>query len=164
MKENFNNTAVPASNGQTCVKNGCTQEKTPPVSKNAAAPGTTAGKSKKNDDRDGLLGGLIFDAFLGTAFMHALSDGLGVTDELASVDWSNAADMGDEIWMDRARPAPRASKPGMAKFSMDQRGDLTSLFAAPAPARKPAAEDEAIIHPAWHVPAAGRGTYALSMH
>lgn len=162
MKENFNNTAVPVSNGQTCVKNGCTQATTPPEPKNAA-PGTTAGKSKKNDDRDGLLGGLLFDAFLGTAFMHALSDGLGMQDEMASVDWANAAEMGDEIWMDRARPAARAQA-GNAKFRMDRRGDLTSLFTAPAPARKPAAEDEAIIHPAWQVPAAGRGTYALSMH
>ena len=52
---------------------------------------------------DGMMGSLLMESLLGTAFLSAANEGLGRW--IPALDWDKAVDMASEIHKDRAKPA-----------------------------------------------------------
>ncbi len=84
-----------------------------PVFVNIAAPSSS--------EHDGMLGSMILESMLGTAFMSAVNDSFGTA--AASVDWSNAAEAASTYWQDRQ------SKPANS-YTLGQKQSISGQFNA----------------------------------
>ena len=57
--------------------------------------------AKAGDDRDAMLGSMLFECFIGAALGEVFCDALNVPSQVRELDWGNAIDIYDEYAQDR---------------------------------------------------------------
>lgn len=88
-----------------------------------------------NDDRDGALGSMVIESFLGAHFGMAVGDALGMPGWAQKIDWGNAIEIYDEYRNDTAQNRTRNDASG---------GSYSDMFNVTVkPSIRPSAEDMA---------------------